>query len=307
VYLSGTDLYGHVAAEGPDKARRAYLREVLDPQITLLEKELRKRGMLDDRWVVITSDHGHTEVMEDQQHSLATDGPDEPPRVLEARGFRVREFAREVPADADFQAVLAYQGAIAYVYAADRSTCPIKGDVCDWKKPPRFEEDVLEVAKGYYQANEDGTGCPGMKGTLDLVLARKPVPYADVDLPFEVYDGKGLVPVSAYLAAHPHPSYVDLDQRLRDLAVGPHGERAGDVILIAHNGDRDQPSERYYFASPYRSWHGSPSRKDSEVPLIVAHPRFQATAIGQRVGAVLGKNPRQQKVTDLLLSLRFDD
>src|SRR6202040_3116053 len=33
VYLSGTDLYAHVATEGPDAARRAYLHEVVDPQL----------------------------------------------------------------------------------------------------------------------------------------------------------------------------------------------------------------------------------------------------------------------------------
>lgn len=307
VYLSGTDLYGHIAREGPDKARRAYLREVLDPHVATLDQELRSRGLLDNRWVVITSDHGHTEVMEDEEHALATDAKQDPPCVLLERGFRLREFQREVAPEADFQAVLAYQGAVAYVYTADRSTCPAEGDVCDWKKPPRFEEDVMDVARSFWQASEGGTACPAMKGTIDMVLARKPTPYAEVDLPFEVFDGKELVPVDAYLQAHPHPSYVALSERLQDLAVGPHGERAGDVILIAHNGDRDRPADRYYFATPYRSWHGSPSRKDSEVPLIVAHPKFTATAIGQRVGAVLGTTPRQQKVTDLLLSLRFDE
>jgi len=307
VYLSGTDLYGHIADEGPETARRAYLREVLDPAIATLERDMQKLGLLDNRWVVITSDHGHTEVLKDDRHALATDGDDDPPRVLEARGFRVREFKQKVSKDADFQAVLAYQGTTAYVYAADRSTCPLKGDVCDWKKPPRFEEDVLELANGFYQANEHGAGCAGMKGTLELVLARRPVAPPALPRAFEVYDGKRLVPIPEYLAAHPHKSYVELDARMRDLAVGPHGNRAGDVILIAANAERDNVADRYYFASPYRSWHGSPSRKDSEVPLIVAHPTRSTAEIRARAAKVLGNRPRQQRVTDLLLSLRYDD
>src|SRR5688572_11707121 len=33
VYLPGTDLYAHVAARGPDRARREYLMEVVDPEL----------------------------------------------------------------------------------------------------------------------------------------------------------------------------------------------------------------------------------------------------------------------------------
>ena len=107
-----------------------------------------------------------------------------------------------------------------------------------------------------------------------------------------------------YLKDHPHPTYVALSTRLHDLAVGPHGERAGDVLLIAHNGDRDEPENRYYFAAPYRSWHGSPSRRDSEIPFIVARPHESGAALGEVVKHILGTLPRQQKVTDVLLALR---
>jgi hypothetical protein len=120
-----------------------------------------------------------------------------------------------------------------------------------------------------------------------------------------VGDGKTL-PVAAYLQAHPHPTYVELEARLRDLAVGPRGERAGDILLIAHNGDRDIPDERYYFANLYRSWHGSPSHQDSDIPLIVASPRFSSEQIHDRVTTALGVHPRQQKLAHLLLALRAE-
>jgi hypothetical protein len=304
VYLSGTDMYAHVAHEGPDKARRDYLREVVDPAVGKLAAQLDERKALNDRWVVVTSDHGHTQVPYDEKHALSVEGDDSPPGLMKKAGYVVRPFKEKVDANVGFDAVLAEGGAVAFVYLADRASCGRK-HVCDWKKPPRYEEDVLPLARAFFENNTDGSLSPKMKGSLDLILTRRPRPFNEKDLPFEVYVGDDrTMPIAAYLAAHPHPTYVELETRLRDLAVGPRGERAGDIMLIAHNGDLDEPEGRYYFASPYRSWHGSPSRQDSEVPLIVAHAKRRSEQIRERVARVLGPAPRQQKVTDLLLGLR---
>ncbi|MEA2747337.1 MAG: hypothetical protein QOI41_1480, partial [Myxococcales bacterium] len=305
VYLSGTDLYAHVANEGPDAARRSYLEEVVDPHLSKLIEALRARDALARRWVVLSADHGHTQIVHDDAHALYTKDEEDPPGVLKKVGFRVRPFTRNVSEKDDFSAVLAYGGAMAYVYLADRSGCPREKTVCDWKQPPRYEEDVLAVAEAFYENNENGTLVAPMRGTLDMILTRRPKPFAEVDAPFEVYVGAGkTMPVDAYLKEHPHPTYVAVDARLRDLGVGPHGERAGDILLLAHNGDRDNPLDRYYFAAPYRSWHGSPSKQDSEIPLIVAHPLHTSATIGAWVRSVLGDRPFQQKVTDVLLGLR---
>ena len=51
-----------------------------------------------------------------------------------------------------------------------------------------------------------------------------------------------LMPIGAYLAEHPHPSYIAMEERLHDLAAGKRGERAGDVLLIAHNGEAKTPA-----------------------------------------------------------------
>ena len=194
---------------------------------------------------------------------------------------------------------------MAYLYVADRSTCPNAKDVCDWNQPPRFEQDVVPMAEAFFQNNLDGSLVPEMKGKIDLVLTRRPKPYADVDLPFEVYVGHGkTMPVGEYMKSHPHPTYVAMEERLRDLAVGPRGERAGDILLLAHNGDRDELNDRYYFAALYRSWHGSPSRQDSEIPFIVAHAGESTESLHTRVARILGPVPRQEKVTDVLLDLR---
>ena len=160
------------------------------------------------------------------------------------------------------------------------------------------------MADAFWKNDADGSLVPEMKGAIDMVLTRRPRPFKETDLPFEVYVGSGkTVPIDAYLAEHPHPTYVDMAARMHDLAAGVHGERAGDVMLLAHNGDRKTPEERFYFASLYRSWHGSPSRQDSELPLIVAHAKHSSETLGKRVTNVLGNTPFQQKVTDLIIDL----
>ena len=305
VYLSGTDLYAHIAKEGPDAARSSYLEEIVDPALAKLVDVLRARDTLAHRWVVLSADHGHTQVVHDDAHALSTKDDEDPPGVLKRSGFRVRPFSRNVSEKDDFSAVLAYGGAMAYVYLADRSVCPHEKDVCNWKLPPRYEDDVLAAAEAFYENNEHGSLVAPMRGVLDMILTRRPKPYAEVDAPFEVYVGGGkTMPVDAYLKEHPHPTYVSVDARLHDLGVGVHGERAGDILLLAHNGDRDNPMDRYYFAAPYRSWHGSPSKQDSEIPLIVANPLHSSAAIGGGVKGVLGERPFQQKVTDVLLGRR---
>jgi len=303
LYLSGTDLYAHVAREGPDEARRAYLTEVVDPALAKLVDQMRTRGMLANRWVIVTSDHGHTAVVADAAHSIDT-GEDDAPGVLHALGWKTRPFRASVSERDPFNAVLAYGGAIAFVYLADRSRCTGE-QACAWDAPPRYREDVLAVAEGFYRNNDTGALAAGMRGTLDMIFVRKPKPAGAIALPFEVYVGGGkTMGVDAYLAQHPHPTYVDVARRLEELAVGRHGGRAGDVMLLAHDGDRDTPEERYYFAKPFRSWHGSPSKQDSEVPLIVANPHVAAAAIHAWVGVKLGDRPYQRKVTDIVLGLR---
>jgi hypothetical protein len=294
-----------MAPEGPDVARRDYLVQVLDPAIGSLRRRLEQRDALHNRYVVLVSDHGHTEVPKDARHALATESHGDPPEILQKAGFSVRPFKGDVAPSVPFQSVLAYEGAVAYVYLADRSTCPRKTAACDWKKPPRYLEDVLPAADAFYRNNLDGSLCAGMKGSIDLVLTRKAVPFAESDLPFEVYVGGGKTqPVEAYLAEHPHPSYVQFASRLRALSVGPHGERAGDVLLLAHSGDRAETKDRYYFATPYHSWHGSPSEQDSIIPLIVAHPQKSTQELGAIVRAHLDEAGSAQGVGTLLVGLR---
>jgi len=144
-----------------------------------------------------------------------------------------------------------------------------------------------------------------MRGALDLVLVRRPRPYREIDLPFEVYLGNGRTEsLEAFLQHEPRSTYVACSGRLRDLAVGRYGERAGDVLLLTNVNDDSTGPRRYFGTTLYRSGHGSPTAQDSQVPLIVAHPHHSAAALRTKVQSALGPMPRLQRVGDLLLELR---
>lgn len=286
LYFTGVDLLAH--DQGPD-VRSAYLSKVVDPSLKDLVDQLEKTKALEDTFVVIVSDHGHSAVPDDDQHAL-----DEEPRLtLETAGFRVRPYEWKVDEKADFQAVLAGGGATAYVYVADRSTCAAEHTPCAWDRPPRFVEDVIPAAEAFSRM-------PG----IDLVLTRQPRPFAEDDAPFEAYGGDGrLQPVSEWLNANPHPSWVAVEDRLRDLAVGPHGERAGDLLLLSEWPD-DAPNGRYYFSRKYASWHGSPSARESSIALILGRREASAAGLEKIVRDVTGDRAEQDEIADLLLRLR---
>ncbi|HEU0054841.1 MAG TPA: alkaline phosphatase family protein, partial [Longimicrobium sp.] len=223
VYFPGVDLWTHVAPH-PLVDEAHYVETVVDSAVGRILEAYRRRNALEGLTVLFVADHGHTPVLSDDAHSLGTDGDDEPPAVLEKAGFRVRPFELEpLNYDEDHQAVVAYQGAMAYVYLADRTTCPNDGDRCDWRRPPRLEEDVLPVVRAFDAANRTGAGVPALRGTLDLIFARAPRPPGVDALPFQVWDGEKLVPVGEYLAAHPRPDLLELERRLDGLAAGPYG------------------------------------------------------------------------------------
>jgi hypothetical protein len=217
VYLVGIDAFSHVSSQGPAKAQVRYLTQVIDPLMKRLRRSLAERVALADRYVVVTADHGHTEVIHDERHALGVDEDDDPPALLRKAGFRVRPFQLDVK-ERDFQAVLAYQGAIAYVYVADRSTCPDRGDPCDWTTPPRFEEDVLAAADAFFRNNETGSLVPKLEKTLDLVLARRPAKRGADDVPFQRYVGGGRLEPLGAVAGYPL-----LSERFADLSAGKYG------------------------------------------------------------------------------------
>lgn len=300
VYFPGVDLFTHVAESAiPDQKR--YLSDVVDPAIGRLLGAYRVRGALDSTYVLLVSDHGHTPALADERHALGTGGEGEPAGALEAVGFRVRPFELDTDDDT-YQAVLAYQGALAYVHLADRSTCPGMEDRCDWQAPPRFEEDVMEAVRAFDEAGRTGAHAWKLEGAIDLIFARKPRGVEPAG-PFHVWDGEALVPVDAYLAANPRPDLVDLEERLEALGAGRYGHRSGDVMLLSRYREEDPVTDRYYFSAVYRSWHGSPSRQDSEILFALARPASTGPELRAQMHAAIGETPSQLDVTPLILAL----
>jgi hypothetical protein len=240
-------------------------------------------------------------VLKDEKHALAAKNDSPVSRVLTSLGFGMRPL--ELKPDAtDYTATLAYQGAIAYVYLANRAICP-KGQQCDWSKPPRFQQDVMTVARAFYRANKTGARSPGLKGTLDLVFARKPQPTGTNTLPYEIFDGRKLVPIEEYLKAHPRPDFLQLERRMRWLSAGPWGNHAGDVLLLSKSGLNRPIQDRYYFSRPYNSWHGSPSVQDSNITFAIANAKSSGAALKDVIAEIGDNEPSQLDLTPLVLKL----
>jgi hypothetical protein len=299
----GIDLFTHIA-EDPLSMEVEYLSTVTDAAIGDILAAYQRLGVLQDTYVLLVADHGHTPVLDDDRHALGAEGDDEPPALLTQVGFRVRPFVLDPPEqEQDYQAVLAYQGAMAYLYLADRSTCPTKGERCDWRRPPRFTQDVLPVVRAFDQANRTGRGLPALRGALDLIFARPPRRPGQAAPPFRIFDGKKLVAISVYLARHSRPDLLQLAKRMEWLGVGPYGDRAGDVILLAKSGLERPIIDRFYFSGPYHSWHGSPTAQDSHIPLILARVGDDGKRLREIVRAVTGPSPSQLDVTPLVRAL----
>ena len=301
LYFPGVDLFSHVA-DDPLRQQVDYLRTVVDSAVGRVLAFYDSAGVLDSTYVLFVADHGHTPVIADDRHALSAEGETEPPALLERLGFRLRPLALE-PDEEDYQAVLAYQGAMAYIYLADRSTCLRKGEVCRWDVPPRLEEDVMPVVRAFARVNETGDPIPQLEGTLDLVFARAPRRPGQEALPFQIFDGKGLVPISEYLKQHPRPDLLRLEERMAGLSAGPYGHRAGDVLLLARSGLERPIEERFYFSSFYRSWHGSPTAQDSRIPLVIARRNSSGDQLERIVRHAVGRSPSQLHIVSLVKEL----
>jgi hypothetical protein len=242
---------------------------------------------LNGTYVIVVADHGQIPTLNDDDNELNTDDEKSPFAVLKKSGFRVRKpLLSLLNLDSDYQAVFAYQGFMAYVYLADRSTCEKEHETCEWPRPPRFKEDVLPALQAFYQANRSGALVPQLKDTIDLIFSREPAPTNQNARPFQVFDGQRLVPIGEYLKRNPRPDLIDLERRMQWLASGPYGHRAGDILLLAKACTRLPIEQRFYFASvSHYTWHGSACEQDSRIPFILA----QAGGNGERLRGLMGK------------------
>jgi hypothetical protein len=302
VYFPGIDLYTHVAPGDPLKQEVIYLEEVTDPLVGKVIAEYQSRGMLQNTYVLVIADHGHTPVLNDKRHALGVDPATGPAAVLKNAGYRPRPFVlNPSSAEQDYQAAFAYEDSIAYVYLADRSTCREPRSKCDWTRPPRFKEDVMPAVRAFYVANKTGKGAPRLKGTLEMILTRQPGLDDGVTREYRVYDGRRLVELEDYVEDHPEIDLLDIDRRMKWLSIGPHGTRAGDILLMARAGLKVPIANRYYFAHLFHSVHGSASEQDGHIPWIVSHQGCGGGTLKKAMIDVTGERPTQLKFTPLVL------
>jgi Type I phosphodiesterase / nucleotide pyrophosphatase len=304
VYFPGVDIFTH-ESQNPLQSQVNYIEQVSDKGVGEVLDLYRQQDALAGTYVMFIADHGHIPVMNDHAHALGATGDATPFALVGQLGFRVRKPSVDVKSDEDdFQAVLAYQGFMAYVYLADRSTCAAPGQKCDWSRPARREQDVMPVARAFDEANRTGKRIPALKGTIDLIFARAPAVPGHNSREFQVYDQGRLVPIYEYLVVHPRLDLIDLDERMRWLSAGPHGDRAGDILLLSKASMALPISQRYYFCEvPHFSMHGSAEWQDGHVPLILAQVGGSGAKMRAIVEKIGGDAPSERSVTPIVRSL----
>jgi hypothetical protein len=303
IYFPGIDAFTHLAPN-PLTSQIGYLSSVTDQGVGEVLDEYRKKNALDDTYVLFIADHGQTPTLNDDAHALGAGGDDTPFGIVRDAGFRVRKAKLTLANDEqDYQAVLAYQGFMAYVYLADRSTCRAAGERCDWNKPPRFTRDVMPVVRAFDRVNRTGRPISRLKGTIDLIFARKPASAGAPAPPFEIFDGRRLVPIRNYLKAHPRPDLVDLEERMNWLGTGPYGNRAGDIVLLSKSGTSPIDRRYYFAAEPHYTWHGSADESDSYVPLVLIQVGGSGDSMLRIVRAEVGRQLSEKDLTPIVRAL----
>ena len=161
----------------------------------------------------------------------------------------------------------------------------------------------MTVARAFYEANVNGEGSSGLKGTLDLIFARTPTPTGASALPYMIFDGERLISMEQYLDRHPRPDLIQLERRIKWLSAGPWGNHAGDVLLLSKSGLNRPIEDRYYFSRPYNSWHGSPSLQDSHITFAIANSKSSGRALKATITQIGDSEPSQLDLTPLVLTL----
>ena len=303
-YFPVIDIFTHHTPD-PLHSQELYLETVTDYSVGRILDYYREAGALGHTFVFFIADHGHTPSLPDGDHALGSEeGADLLPKLLKLEGFRPRPFSlRPAPGQMDYQAVVAYQGVLAYIYLADRSGCENRGQRCFWNKPSRFREDVMPVLRALYRSGKYGRPLPQLKGKIDLVFAREAGVTGQNMHPFEVFDGQKLLPISTYLTNHQRPDLVELDKRMRWLGAGPHGDRAGDIVVLPHFSMTDPIQQRYYFGPKYYSEHGGPSLQDGHIPFVLARTTFSGNQLRTIAIPVIDREPTQLDVLPLMRRL----
>lgn len=254
LYFLGLDHVSH--HEGPDE-QLPYLEHTLDADIRQVLEALESHDMLTDTVFAVASDHGQIAVKDDRRHSLRLSFPfdNELAHIFHALGLDVHDYPGEAP---DCDAVVASNGGLAQVYLQHRQG--------HWSTPPRFEADVLPVARAFWQAHLTGDYSGELQGSLAMILARN-VERDGWSAPYQAVTADGrLLSVEAFLEENPALETCAASWRLQRLAC-PY---SGDLILAANYADG------FYFSVPMKGVHGGLASADSRSVLAFSQPFGEA-------------------------------
>ncbi len=265
-YFMGLDHHSHL--HGPDQ-QQPYLKAMIDPQVGVLLDALDRHALLSETMFVIISDHGQVDAVPDDRHALQLGFPFdlELVRIFTALGLDVHDKPGEDP---NCDAVMGLNGGLAHVYLQNREG--------RWADRPRFIQDVMPVAKAFWEMNAEGKYADELHNTLEMILIRD-VEHEGWDAMYRVYqEDDQVVPLEAYLAQHPELGYVDPVNRLRQSC----SEVSGDLLLVARGRDG------YYFGAPIRGVHGGLLPGESDPVLTFALPGGNPARLAWMRETVLG-------------------
>ena len=286
-YFMGLDHHSH--EHGP-AGQPAYLADVVDPLVGALLDGLAPHGWLRGTLVVVVSDHGQIEVIPDDRHSLRLSFPfdREMGYLFDALHLDVHDKPSEDP---NCDAVVACNGGLAHIYLQNRAGAR--------RDRPRFEHDILPVARDFWDANQSERYAEDLHGALAGILARD-VEHEGWHAPYHAWTPQGRFLAAEWLASRGVPVVEDA-ARLARLA----GPTSGDLLLIS---DYEQG---FYFGSPTTGVHGGLHPEDSRAVLSFgwqgASPS-QLAHLRETVSGVVGDRMRRDgrqfpSVVDLLPAL----
>jgi hypothetical protein len=241
VYFMGLDHESHHSGPG---VQFDYLTRVVDAQIGRLKALMQAHNLLENCLVLVVSDHGQIEVIPDDCHSLRLSFPfdREMGYLFDALGLDVHDVPGEGP---NCNALVASNGGMAHVYLQHR--------LAHWGDAPRFDEDVLPVARAFWEAHISGRYAPDLQNALAMVLVRNTTRDGWYGTYQALTPAGELLPAADFLAANPHILTVDAVPRLNGLSC----PNSGDLLLVSNY------SGGYYFGGPTIGVHGGLHPQDS--------------------------------------------
>lgn len=277
-YFAGHDHYCHGFDTGVDtdeQAQKWYLTEAVDPLMGRLIRGMKERGIYDDAVFVFTADHGHTNVIANDRHSIVME--DELEESIEDYTcdfflpcFDVFDRWDWFWGD-DFSAYVAQNSGAAHIYLRNLST----DNWSDFPETADLRGVAKQLARYHYGATDaeepaDGPIYPSDR--VELILVRDPneCPDEGWSTPYKVWvdSDQPLADLAIWLDEHPDDyNYVEPLLRIEKMNC----MRSGDIVFVPAQDEHD-PELTWYADYEVESTHGSLYPLDSYIPFIVAGP-----------------------------------